>query len=99
MKSHPFLLLPSHTNSHSLRGNGKKEKETEGKTESESEKKGKTVIEAFPDSAQAQVYFDLADKIQKNSAKNVEYFRPLSSSQIRAIVSQFYSKVKDAENY
>ena len=68
-------------------------------TVQDSEKMGKTVIDAFPDSAQAQVYIGLAGRIQENMTKDIEYFRPLSSSQIRKIVSQFSPKAENVRNY
>lgn len=68
-------------------------------TVQDSEKRGETVIEAFPASAQAQVYIGLADKIQNNEASDTAYFRPLSSSEIRTIVRQFSPKAQDVRDY
>lgn len=56
-------------------------------TVTQSELQGKTTIEAFPESAQAQVYFRLAEKIANHTQSKVP--EPLDSQQLRDWASKW----------
>ncbi|RMF98047.1 MAG: nitrogenase iron protein [Candidatus Schekmanbacteria bacterium] len=62
------------------------------------EKYGKTVIEKFPQSEQAKMYFELAQFIVENRTKYAESFKPLLTSEIRQIISEYSRQEEDGKN-